>query len=158
MELSHIGENGYAKMVAVDEKSVTVRQAVAGGKIRMQAETLARIKEGGLKKGDVLAVAEVAGIMAAKKTSEIIPMCHNIVLDGCEIAFSYESETMLSVLATVTATAKTGVEMEALTAVTAALGTVYDMVKAIDRGMVMTDICLLEKSGGRSGHYKRGEV
>ncbi|MEG1613019.1 MAG: cyclic pyranopterin monophosphate synthase MoaC [Clostridia bacterium] len=155
MKLSHIGEQGYAKMVAVDEKEITHRIATARGSISMLPETLTRIKNGDIKKGDVLAVAEVAGIMAAKKTSELIPMCHNIFLESCDITFDFFSDTQIDVTATTSATAKTGVEMEAIVAVQIALSTIYDMAKAIDRGMIINNICLLEKLGGKSGHYKK---
>lgn len=155
MELSHINENGRARMVAVNEKAVTQRTAVASGQILMQPQTLQRIKSGGVKKGDVLATAQIAGIMASKKTSETIPMCHNVPLEGCDIDFEYLSDVSLGVSATVTATAKTGVEMEALNAVSAALLTVYDMLKAVDRGMVISQIMLMDKTGGKSGEWHR---
>ncbi|MEG1528937.1 MAG: cyclic pyranopterin monophosphate synthase MoaC [Clostridia bacterium] len=155
MELTHIGEDGYAKMVAVDAKEITVRTATASGKITMKPETLQVVKSGGIKKGDVLTVAKIAGIMACKKTSELIPMCHNIFVEGCDLSFKYLNDTQIEATATTTATAKTGVEMEALIAVEVALATIYDMAKAIDRGMVISDVCVTEKLGGKSGHYVR---
>ncbi|MEG1663507.1 MAG: cyclic pyranopterin monophosphate synthase MoaC [Clostridia bacterium] len=155
MELTHIGEDGYAKMVAVDAKEITVRTATASGKITMKPETLQVVKSGGIKKGDVLTVAKIAGIMACKKTSELIPMCHNIFIEGCDLSFKYLNDTQIEATATTTATAKTGVEMEALIAVEVALATIYDMAKAIDRGMVISDVCVTEKLGGKSGHYVR---
>ena len=156
MELSHLNKAGYAKMVNVSSKLDTVRIAVAEGKVSMKKETLARIVDGGLKKGDVLAVSQVAGIMAAKKTSELIPMCHPLLLTGIDITYSYDFENFeLSIQSKVSLTGKTGVEMEALTAVSVAALTVYDMCKAIDKGMTIKSIRLLEKSGGKSGEYKR---
>jgi cyclic pyranopterin phosphate synthase len=141
-------------MVNVGEKPDTERVAVARGFIEMKPETLKMIVEGRAKKGDVLAVAQVAGIMAAKETSRIIPMCHNILLTGIDIKFNIDEEkSIIGVEARVTTVGKTGVEMEALTAVSAACLTVYDMCKAVDRGMVIKDIYLAEKSGGKSGTF-----
>lgn len=141
-------------MVNVGEKPDTERVAVARGFIEMKPETLKMILEGRVKKGDVLAVAQVAGIMAAKETSRIIPMCHNILLTGIDIKFNIDEEkSIIGVEARVTTVGKTGVEMEALTAVSAACLTVYDMCKAVDRGMVIKDIYLAEKSGGKSGTF-----
>jgi cyclic pyranopterin phosphate synthase len=143
-------------MVDVGGKPVTAREAVAEGRINMRSETLALIQEGGHKKGDVLAVARVAGIMAAKKTAELIPLCHPIVLTGVEIELVPEPAShAVRVRATVRTSGQTGVEMEALTAVQVALLTIYDMCKSVDRGMTITDVRLLEKSGGRSGHWVR---
>lgn len=153
MEFSHINEAGFAKMVNVSEKSETFRKAVAEGSIRMKKEVLEQVKNGGVRKGEVLNTALVAGISAAKRTWELIPMCHNIPLSGAEIAFSY-GEEVLTVTATVTTFGKTGAEMEALTAVSVALLTVYDMIKSADRGAVMENIRLREKSGGKSGEVK----
>jgi cyclic pyranopterin phosphate synthase len=158
-ELTHFSESGRARMVDVSEKSVTQRVAVASGVIRMQPKTLARIREGRIAKGDVLAVADVAAVMAAKRTSDIIPMCHSLPLSGVEIAFDEIDEADgcagLRVSATARCVGQTGVEMEALTAASAALLTVYDMCKAIDRGMRIDSIQLEEKRGGKSGHWKR---
>lgn len=157
MEFTHFNEEGRAHMLNVDEKPDTVRVAVAQGLIEMKPETLKMILEGRAKKGDVLAVSQVAGIMAAKETSRLIPMCHNIFLTGVDIKFSIDEEkSRIGVKAQVSTIGKTGVEMEALTAVSVACLTIYDMCKAVDRGMVIKDIYLLEKSGGKSGVYKRG--
>lgn len=153
MEFSHINEAGFAKMVDVSGKEVTFRKAVAEGSIRMKREVLEQIKNGGVRKGEVLNTALVAGISAAKRTWELIPMCHNIPLNGAEIAFSC-GEGVLTVTATVTADGKTGAEMEALTAVSVALLTVYDMIKSADKGAVMENIRLREKSGGKSGEVR----
>ncbi len=156
--LTHIDENGNARMVNVNNKAISDRTATASGKVIMQKDTLLRIKQGGVKKGDVLTVAQIAGINAAKHCWEMIPLCHNIPLSGAEVSFAYESETVLVVAATVTATAQTGAEMEALAAVTVACLTVYDMCKAMDRGMTITDVKLLHKSGGKSGEFFREEL
>lgn len=155
-KLTHLNKKGEAHMVDVGEKPVTEREAVAEGTIRMKPETLALIVEGGHKKGDVLATARIAGIMAAKKTAELIPLCHPIPVTAIEVELAPQSETA-SVLAraTVRTQAQTGVEMEALTAVEIALLTIYDMCKAADRGMEITDIRLVSKRGGRSGPWKR---
>ena len=148
MDLTHINDQGRAKMVDVSEKNDTQRMAVAYGKICMKQETLEKIKNQDIKKGDVLGVAQVAAIMAAKRTFETIP------LTGADVRFdTYEDG--IGVYVTVRTTGKTGVEMEALNGVSAALLTVYDMCKAIDRGMNIENICLLEKNGGRSGHFIR---
>lgn len=152
-QLSHVDQSGAARMVDVTEKSNTDRVAVAEGWVDMSPSTLELIQTNGLPKGDVLAVARVAGIMAAKKTSDLVPMCHPLPLTGVVVDFSPESKR-LRIEATARTTGKTGVEMEALTAVGVAALTIYDMCKAVDRGMVMGGIRLLEKSGGRSGHWK----
>lgn len=155
MEFTHFNEEGRARMVNVGEKPDTERVAVARGFIEMKPETLKMIVDGRAKKGDVLAVAQVAGIMAAKETSRIIPMCHNIFLTGIDIKFNIDEEnSTIGIEARVTTVGKTGVEMEALTAVSAACLTVYDMCKAVDRGMVIRDIHLVEKSGGKSGMFR----
>lgn len=154
-ELTHINAQGRAKMVDVSEKDVTVREARAAGRVRMRPETLERIQNGGIKKGDVLAVAQVAAVMAAKKTWEMIPMCHPLMLTGVDVSFSPEGQDRIRVEARVKTTGRTGVEMEALHAVSAAALTIYDMCKAVDRGMVIEAIGLLEKSGGKSGDYRR---
>lgn len=158
MDLTHMNKDGRARMVDVSEKDDTVRIAVAKGNIKMNKETLEVIQTGKAKKGDVLAVAQVAGIMAAKKTWEIIPMCHPIPITGCDISFNINNnENTIEITATTKTLGKTGIEMEALTAVSAAALTIYDMVKAIDRSMVISDIRLVEKSGGKSGEFRREE-
>ena len=155
-KLTHLNESGAARMVDVGNKDVTAREAVAEGLIHMQPETLRLIVEGGHKKGDVLAVARVAGIMAAKKTAELIPLCHAIPLTAVDIELTTdEKRSAVYCRATVRTRAQTGVEMEALTAVEIALLTIYDMCKAVDRGMTLTDIGLVSKSGGKSGEWRR---
>jgi cyclic pyranopterin phosphate synthase len=154
--LTHFNQQGRAQMVDVSEKETTKRTATAYAKILMNEETLTLIREGKMKKGDVLAVAQVAGVMAAKKTSEIIPMCHPLPLTKIDINFhEVAGEAALEVYATVVTTYVTGVEMEALTAVSAAALTVYDMCKAVDKGMVITNLCLMEKTGGKNGDFHR---
>jgi len=159
-ELSHFDEKGRSRMVEVGEKEETKREAVARGTVTMQTQTLQLIKEGQVGKGDVLGVARVAGIMAAKKTSELIPMCHPLLLTGVDIYFNLLEETsQVEIEARVRVTGKTGVEMEALTAVSAAALTIYDMCKAIDKEMVLGEIRLLKKTGGKSGTFlRKGEV
>lgn len=155
-ELSHFNIAGRARMVDVTDKNETDRVAEAGGRIVMAAETLARIEAGTIGKGDVLAVAQVAGIMAAKKTWELIPMCHPLLLSGIDISFVIDrTASAVEIRAIVKTTGRTGVEMEALSAVSGAALTIYDMCKAIDRGMCVESIRLLRKSGGRSGIYER---
>lgn len=155
-ELTHINDQGRAKMVDVSQKADTERIGIASGRIQMQPETFELITAQKIKKGDVLAVAQVGGIMAAKKTWETIPMCHPLLLTGVDIQFElYPEISEIEAIATVKTTGKTGIEMEALNAVSAALLTIYDMCKAVDRGMVIKDIMLLEKDGGKSGHFKR---
>ncbi len=153
-KLTHFNSRGDAHMVDVGEKEITRRQATAGGGIRMQAETLAMIKAGEHKKGDVLGIGRVAGIMAAKKTADLIPLCHPLNISSVSVDFEL-SDTPAAVYcqATVRTDGKTGVEMEALNAVQVALLTIYDMCKAVDRGMTITDVRLLAKSGGRSGDW-----
>ena len=154
--LSHFNQQGEAQMVDISNKDITSRTAVAEGLIYMQAETLQHIKTGSHKKGDVLGIARIAGIMAAKKTSELIPLCHSLKLSHIEISFSIRTDQeSICCRAHASATAKTGVEMEALQAVQTALLTIYDMCKAVERGMIISDIKLIEKSGGRSGTWKR---
>lgn len=154
-ELTHFDESGQARMVDVGEKQVTERQATARGRVVMKPETLRLITEGEVKKGDVLAVARLGGIMAAKRTGEIIPLCHPLRLTSIEIDFIPEADASeITILATVKANDRTGVEMEALVAVSTAALTIYDMCKSYDRGMNIGDIHLLEKSGGKSGHYR----
>jgi cyclic pyranopterin phosphate synthase len=156
MELTHINEQGRAKMVDVSEKKETPREAVAYASIHMKRETLERIKEGTIAKGDVLSVAQVAGIMGAKKTSDIIPMCHPIMITGCDINFSLDFErNMVEITATARTIGQTGIEMESLCAVSIAALTIYDMCKAIDREMTVSDVMLLKKSGGKSGTFER---
>lgn len=142
-------------MVDVSAKDITPRTATASGLVRMQPATLDRIKQGTLSKGNVLEVARLAGIMAAKRTAEWIPLCHTLPLEGVSLAFEYPDNRSLSITATTKVTGKTGVEMEALVAVSAAALTIYDMCKAIDRGLVIERIQLEEKTGGRSGHFVR---
>lgn len=158
-KLTHFNEQGRAHMVDVTEKQATRREATAHAQIVMRAETMALIREGKMKKGDVLAVAQVAGIMAAKKTPEIIPMCHPLPLTKVDVRFEEGTvtgeEAVLDLYATVATTYQTGVEMEALTAVTAAALTVYDMCKAADKGMTIREVRLEEKTGGKSGDFRR---
>ena len=154
-ELTHFNEQGRARMVDVTGKAVTCRTAVAGGEVHMAPETLQKIRDGTMRKGDVLAVAQIAGIQAAKHSWEIIPMCHPLPLTGIDIAFALSDEPcMVSIRAAVTCTGVTGVEMEALTAVSAAALTVYDMCKAVQKDMRITNIRLLKKTGGKSGIYE----
>lgn len=155
-KLNHFNDRGEAHMVNVGDKTLTHRRAVAEGGITMQAETLQRILQGDNKKGDVLAVARIAGIMASKKTAELIPLCHPLALSHVEIELDTDEKNN-SVLcrATVETTGNTGVEMEALAAVQITLLTIYDMCKAMDRGMCMSNIQLLSKSGGKSGDWQR---
>ncbi len=158
-ELTHFNSAGEAHMVDVGAKPETDRRAIAHGRIVMQAQTLARILAGTQMKGDVLGIARIAGIMAAKKTSELIPLCHPIPLTRVEIDFTPQPDThAILCQATAETRGRTGVEMEALTAVNVALLTIYDMCKAVDRGMTMQDIGLLEKSGGKSGTWRRAGV
>ena len=155
-DLSHIDKNGRPRMVDVSEKEETNRVAIARGWVEMAPETLQTIHEGGIKKGDVLSVAQVAGILAAKKTPDLIPMCHPLMITGIEMDFHFGFErNRLEIEATVKNLGQTGVEIEALTAVSVAALTVYDMCKAIDRAMVIGDIRLVEKSGGKSGRFTR---
>ena len=156
-KLTHFDEQGASRMVDVGGKPTTARMARASGRVRMQAETLEQIRDKRLSKGDVLEVARLAGIMAAKRTGDLIPLCHPLPLDAVEIGFSFSDTTTLRIEATVRVTARTGVEMEALTAVAAASLTVYDMCKAIDRTMSVEGVRLEEKQGGRSGHFRRDE-
>ena len=153
--LTHIDRNGNAVMVDVGGKAETLRIAVAKGRIRMSAETFETIRTGAAKKGDVLGVARVAGIMAAKRTSELIPLCHPLMLTKCTVDFELLPETLEVEAACVQLTGRTGVEMEALTGASVALLTIYDMCKAIDRGMVLGDIRLIHKEGGKSGVFDR---
>ncbi|MBN2910010.1 cyclic pyranopterin monophosphate synthase MoaC [Polycladomyces sp. WAk] len=157
-KLTHFNEQGRAKMVDVSGKPVTRRVAVARARVCMKPETLSRIRQGNMEKGDVLAVAQVAGIMAAKKTSELIPMCHPIPLRGVDLRFSEEGDSVLVIEAEVKTDSVTGVEMEALTAVSIAALTVYDMCKAIDKEITVEQTCLIRKTGGKSGDFiRKGE-
>jgi len=154
-KLTHFNKEGRARMVDVGGKDDTLRIAIAEGEIIMQLETLKMIKDKEISKGDVLGVAQVAGIMAAKKTSEIIPMCHPLLLTSININFKIDEEkNRIIIQSQVKTIGKTGVEMEPLTAVSVAALTIYDMCKAVDRGMTVQDIHLIEKSGGKSGHYQ----
>jgi cyclic pyranopterin phosphate synthase len=155
-ELTHIDVDGRARMVDVSDKAETVREATARGRLVMLPETLALALSGQTKKGDVRAVAEIAGVMAAKKTSDLIPMCHPLMLTSVKVAVSEApDESGLDVTATVRTRGQTGVEMEALTAATVALLTLYDMLKAVDRGMTLEHVALVAKSGGASGDWTR---
>lgn len=157
MGLTHFNQQGFAQMVSVEEKESTKRVAVAKGSIYVNAETFSRILQGGIQKGDVLTVAQIAGIMGAKKTSDLIPMCHPLFITSADLKFELdEAHHQIKIEANVKTFGKTGVEMEALTAVTVAALTIYDMCKAMDRDMVIGPIFLDEKEGGTSGHYKRG--
>ena len=151
-KLTHIDAAGDARMVDVGAKAETQRVAVAGGAIRMSADALAAIKAGNAPKGDVLGTARIAGIMAAKKTGDLIPLCHPLSLDAVNVDFTFE-DTGVRATATASLTGKTGIEMEAIVAVTFALVTIYDMAKALDKGMVIGEVKLLEKRGGKSGHW-----
>lgn len=156
-ELTHVNAKGEARMVDVSPKAETEREAVATGGVRMQPQTLAKIKQMEIKKGDVLAVARVAGIMAAKKTPELIPLCHTLLIEEVTVNFDFMGDDFIEVTASVKCSGKTGVEMEALTAAAASCLTIYDMCKAIDRGMTIEFIRLEKKSGGKSGTFVRGE-
>ncbi len=153
--LSHLDAQGHARMVDVSDKDVTQREATARGRVVMEPSTLALIVEGRLPKGDVLATARIAGIMAAKRTHELIPLCHPLPISGVEVNLEPSGDgTSIEIEATVRVTSRTGVEMEALTAVSVAALTVYDMCKAVERGMAIEAIRLVAKSGGRSGDYQ----
>jgi len=152
-QLTHLDEHGKARMVDVGGKAETRRVAVASGHVAMSAEALAAIRDGAVPKGDVLAAARIAGIMAAKKTGELIPLCHPLALDAVTVDFAI-GDSGVAVTASASLTGRTGVEMEALTAVSVALLTIYDMAKAIDKGMVIGDVRLIEKRGGKSGDWK----
>lgn len=155
--LSHLDDRGAAHMVDVSAKATTKRVAVAGGVLRTTAEVVQLISAGGLPKGDALATARVAGIMAAKRTSDLVPLCHQLALTGVDVDFTI-GESQIDITAAVRTTDRTGVEMEALTAVSVAALTLYDMCKAIDRGMRISDVQLEEKQGGRSGHWQRQDL
>lgn len=158
-QLTHIDETGAARMVDVGDKAETQRLAVASGRVSMLAETLKLLKEGSHKKGDVLAVARIAGIQAAKKCSDLIPLCHPLMLNSVEVDFELDTDkNAVLIEACCKVSGKTGVEMEALTAVSVAALTIYDMCKAVDRGMVIGDVGLAQKQGGKSGDWQRGET
>ena len=154
MGLTHLDESGAARMVDVGGKRESARSATATGRIGMSAIALTAIRDGSGPKGDVIAAARIAGIMAAKKTAELIPLCHPLALDAVTVDFAFETGG-INATATASLTGKTGVEMEALTAVSVALLTIYDMAKALDKAMVIGDICLIEKRGGKSGDWIR---
>ena len=162
-EFTHFNAAGRARMVDVSEKAETARTATAQARVLMQPQTLEKIRRGKIAKGDVLAVAQTAGIMGAKRTPDLVPMCHPLLITGVDIDFKEEPQPdskglcSITVLGTVKTTGQTGVEMEAMTAVAVAALTIYDMCKAVDRTMVFTDVCLLEKAGGKSGRYVRDE-
>ena len=157
-DFTHFNEQGRAKMVDVGEKPVTQRVAVAAARVLVSENTFQLIRSGGMKKGDVLTVAQIAGVMGAKRTPDLIPMCHPILMDGINLNLSLNEEKLsVEIEATVSCDGRTGVEMEALTAVSTAALTVYDMCKAVQKDMVITDIRLLSKTGGVHGDYKREE-
>ena len=156
-ELSHVNAMGEAQMVDVSAKSDTLRQAVATGSVRMKPSTLEKIRQNQIKKGDVLAVARVAGIMAAKKTPELIPLCHTILVDKIGVEFEFAGEDYIKITTTSRCSGKTGVEMEAMIAASVAALTIYDMCKAVDKGMTIEKVCLESKQGGKSGMYTRGK-
>jgi cyclic pyranopterin phosphate synthase len=157
-KLSHLGSRGEARMVDVSAKSITEREALATGRVVMQPATLAIVRKGNAKKGDVLSTARIAGIMAAKRTAELIPLCHPLSISQVAVDVTPDAKLPgLTVTARVKVAGQTGVEMEALTAVAVACLTIYDMVKAVDRGMRIEGIRLIEKRGGRSGHYRAKE-
>lgn len=157
-DFSHFNISGRAKMVDISDKSDTVRTAVAAGRVLVSEETLSLIESGGMKKGDVLGTAQIGGIMGTKRTPDIIPMCHPVMLSGVDIDFELNHEDLaVEITATARCTGATGVEMEALTGVSVAALTIYDMCKAVQKDMVISDIRLIEKTGGKSGDFKRGE-
>jgi len=154
-DFTHLDQKGQVRMVDVTTKTATVREATARGIIRMTPSIMDQIQQGSVAKGNVLETARIAGVMAAKKTADIIPMCHPLAITHAAVDFALKPEDhLVEITATVRLTGKTGVEMEALTAVSVAALTLYDMCKALDKGMVIADICLLEKTGGKSGTYK----
>lgn len=154
-KLTHLDEQGHATMVDVGDKAETTRTAIAQGEVRMQPATLAALRDGRVPKGDVLAAARIAGIMAAKRTAELIPLCHPLLLSKVAVEFELdEAESRVVITATVRCTGQTGVEMEALTAVSVAALTIYDMAKALEKGMVIGAIRLVEKRGGKSGDWR----
>ncbi len=158
MDLTHFDNEGNARMVDVSQKDITLRRAVAAARVKLNRDTFEQVRRGGIKKGDVLTVAQIAGIMGSKKTPELIPMCHPIVTDSTDVKLSLnEKELTVDIESTVTCTGRTGVEMEAICACTVAAMTVYDMCKAVQRDIEITDIMLVSKSGGVHGDYFRQE-
>ena len=158
MDFTHFNEEGKAQMVNVGSKEITKRTATAKVSVLVNEETFALIKSGGMKKGDVLTVAQIAGIMGAKRTPDLIPMCHPIIIDGVDLKLSLNEEKLsVEIFASVSCTGRTGVEMEALSAASTAALTVYDMCKAVQKDMVITDLCLVSKTGGIHGDYLREE-
>jgi cyclic pyranopterin phosphate synthase len=153
--LTHVTSTGEAKMVDISDKAGTLRVAVASGKVIMKPETIMAIKSASLKKGDVIATARIAGIMAAKKTPDLIPLCHTILVDEISVDFDLSGTDSVGITATAKSMGRTGVEMEALVATSVAALTIYDMAKAVDKGMTITGICLESKTGGKSGTYLR---
>src|SRR5215210_358288 len=157
-DLTHLDERGRARMVDVSAKGETVRVATARGRVLMRPETLRLIRSGGVKKGDVLAIAQVAGVMGAKRTSDIIPLCHPLPITGVDLSFELDdAASAVEITASARVVGKTGVEMEALTAVSTAALTIYDMCKAVDKDMVIDQIRLVHKVGGKSGEYRRAD-
>lgn len=154
--LTHLDANGHATMVDVTEKNVTTREAIAEARVRMLPNTLQMIQSGGHPKGDVFAVARIAGIMAAKKTHELIPLCHPLLLTSVKVELMAEGDDVVHIVSRCKLAGQTGVEMEALTAASVAALTIYDMCKAVDKGMTIESVRLLEKTGGKSGHYQYG--
>ena len=154
--LTHLDDSGAARMVDVGEKPATRRSATATGRVRMSAAALAAVREGDVPKGDVIGTARIAGVMAAKRTGQLVPLCHPLALDAIDLDFAFEEDAVRAI-ATASLTGRTGVEMEAITAVTIACVTLYDMAKALDRGMVIEDVRLLAKNGGRSGDWRAPE-
>lgn len=152
-KITHLDDQGHARMVDVGGKAETARVAVASGRIRMSEAALSAIRDGNAPKGDVLAAARIAGIMAAKKTAELIPLCHPLALDAVTLDFAFEDDAVRAT-ATASLTGRTGVEMEAMTAASVALLTIYDMAKALDKGMIVEDLRLVEKRGGKSGTWR----
>ena len=156
--LTHLDAHGHANMVDVTDKALTQREAVAEARVRMRPQTLQMIVQGGHPKGDVFAVARIAGIQAAKKTSDLIPLCHPLLLSSVKVLLQAEGEDCVQITASCKLAGQTGVEMEALTAASVAALTIYDMCKAVDRGMSIEQVRLLEKLGGKSGHYRHGDA
>ena len=156
-ELSHVNPEGEARMVDVSQKADTVREAIAKGRVLMKPETLKLVRDNQMKKGDVLAVARVAGITAAKRTPDLIPLCHTLLLDNITVDFDLSGDDCIEITARAKSTGKTGVEMEALVAASVSALTIYDMCKAVDKGMTLSEICLESKTGGKSGTYRRKE-
>lgn len=156
--LTHLNHQGHAHMVDVSDKEITKRTATAQAILKMKASTLVKVMEGGLPKGDVLATARIAGIQATKKTSDLIPLCHPLMLTKVSVEINTISDCELEVLCTCSLSGKTGVEMEALTGASVAALTLYDMCKAVDKGIVINTVCLLEKKGGKSGDWSKDSV